>query len=225
MKFNEYVHAFISAEYYALLKADCGSKGIDAFSEMTVRYGRQRGIRMAKRAMRDGQPLNYMTYMNYREWIPTAGLMPHALPAEAENTYPEYKVRIYSCAWHEQFAAMGLAEAGRIYCRLIDPAICAGFSPDIEFITSQTLNDHNCCIQTVRNACIPEGFRSEVKTENTRDFEYHCAHLYETYRRGTAERFGDTVNRMFISEFSSHYGREMTERLLSYQETDFEEII
>ncbi len=223
MEFNEYVHAFISAKYYALLTKEYGARGTDAFRQMTVLYGKQRGIRMAKRALRDGQPLTYETYMNYREWVPSADLPLKAIPAKVSSLSPDYQIRIYSCAWHEQFVKMGLAEAGRVYCRVIDPAICAGFNPDLTFITSQTLNDHDCCIQTVKNAFVSPEYKSSIKTENTKDFEYHCAHLFETYRRGTSEYFGDTVNQSFLSSFRETYGNKMTERILSYQETDFEE--
>ena len=62
-----------------------------------------------------------------------------------------------------QFRDMGLKEAGQAYCRDLDASISRGFNPEQKYIVSQTLHDHDYCIQTVKNAGITEHSNLEEK--------------------------------------------------------------
>ena len=55
MAFNEKVHAYIAAKYYAYLTQTFGERGRKAFVHATQYYAGQRGRRMAQRAIRDGK--------------------------------------------------------------------------------------------------------------------------------------------------------------------------
>ena len=61
MGFNEKTHAFIAAKFYVHLTEHFGERGKAAFTHAVRYYAEQRGRRMAQRAIRDGQPLNYET--------------------------------------------------------------------------------------------------------------------------------------------------------------------
>ena len=71
MGFNEKLHAYIAARFYVRLTHTFGEKGKAAFIHGTQYYAEQRGRRMAKRAIADGQPLTYETYRAYGEWVST----------------------------------------------------------------------------------------------------------------------------------------------------------
>ena len=68
MGFTEESQTFLVAAYYRELKETFGERGIEAFVHAVKQYGMQRGNRMAQRAIRDGQKLDYITFCRYGEW-------------------------------------------------------------------------------------------------------------------------------------------------------------
>ena len=68
-EFTEYMHASIAVLFgKQLLKAE---KGKEIFSYCVEQYGRERGMRMAKRCLRDQRNLDWQAYADYREWNPS----------------------------------------------------------------------------------------------------------------------------------------------------------
>ena len=102
MGFNEMVHAYIAAKYYVHLTERFGERGKAVFLHATRYYAEQRGRRMAQRAIRDGQPLNFETYCRYGEWAGTQEVQALGLhnQAEVKSFSPDYEVHIYVCPWH-----------------------------------------------------------------------------------------------------------------------------
>lgn len=68
MNYTERHHAFLSAAYYRELRDSALPRWSEAFRMATQLYAQQRGSRMAQRALRDGQPLDFATYRAYSEW-------------------------------------------------------------------------------------------------------------------------------------------------------------
>jgi hypothetical protein len=226
MGFNEKTHAFIAAKYYVRLNDAFGERGKAAFLHATRYYAEQRGRRMAQRAIRDGEPLTYETYCRYGEWVNTEEIK--AAGQENKTTIasmePDYEMHIFACPWHAQFKEMGLSEAGLAYCRDLDASICRGFNPELVYEVSQTLHDHDFCIQTVRNAGIRKGSNLAKKPEGLKSFEYHCAHSYWAYHEVTAAIFGEEgerVNKKVLEDFAKEYGSEMADTLAGYCGTNF----
>ena len=229
MGFNEKVHAYIAAKYYLHLTETFGERGKAAFSHATRIYAEQRGSRMAQRAIRDGQPLTYETYCRYGEWVNTEEIaeMGAANQVMVASYNPDYEMHIYVCPWHSQFREMGMTEAGLAYCRDLDASICRGFNPQLQYETTQTLHDHDCCIQIVRSSGLTEVKRIEKNPANVRSFEYHCAHSFWTYHEITASVFGaegEAVNALVLQDFRSDYCSEMADTLVRYRGTDFQVI-
>lgn len=166
MGFTELSHAFIAAKYYVYLKEIFGDRGEAAFLHATRYYGEQRGRRMAQRAIRDGKPLTYETYCQYGEWVNTEEVKAQGLGNQSETTSlsPDFQIHIHVCPWHTQFKNMGLPEAGLLYCKDLDASISRGFNPEIRYEVSQTLHDHDYCIQTIRNAGLtPESNMAKIR--------------------------------------------------------------
>lgn len=225
MGFNEKVHAYIAAKYYVYLTEAFQEQGKAAFLHATRYYAEQRGRRMAQRAIRDRQPLTYATYCRYSEWVNTEEIQEMGFSNQVivTETDPDYEMHIFVCPWHAQFQEMGLTEAGLAYCQDLDASICRGFNPEICYQTTQTLHDHDYCIQIVKDAGIGDA-RIQKDPANLKSFEYHCAHSYWSYHQVTSSIFGaegEAVNAKVLADFKRDYGRSMADTLYSYRSTDF----
>lgn len=227
MGFNERTHAFLAARFYVRLTQRFGERGAEAFLHATRHYAGQRGRRMAQRAIRDGQPLDCATYLRYGEWVHTPEIEAEdgAHAAETVSITPDYEMRVYACAWHRQFRDMGLTEAGRLYCRDLDRAICRGFNPDIRYEVPQTLHTADCCRHCIRDAGLREGVVYAKKTEYVLDFRFHCAHLYFAFAQCSEAIFGmegRVAAEEVLADFTEAYGPEMTEALTAWRGVDFD---
>lgn len=226
MSFNEKTHAFIAAKYYDYLSKTFGERGKQAFLHATRYYAEQRGRRMAQRAIRDGQELNYETYCRYSEWESTKEIIEMGCSNQVtiESFVPDYEMHIHRCPWHTQFTEMGMTEAGLAYCHDLDASICRGFNPELTYEVPQTLHDHDFCIQTVRNAGLKEGWTVAKRPEGIKSFEYHCGHSYWSYNEVTAAIFGadgEEVNAKVLQDFEKEYGKEMADTLAKYRHVNF----
>ena len=132
---------------------------------------------MAQRAIRDGKPLTYETYCQYGEWVNTEEVKAQGLGNQSETTSlsPDFQIHIHVCPWHTQFKNMGLPEAGLLYCKDLDASISRGFNPEIRYEVSQTLHDHDYCIQTIRNAGLtPESNMAKNPAGLTKAAGFYC---------------------------------------------------
>jgi len=226
MGFNEKIHAFIATRYYVRLTEQLGERGRLAFVQGTQTYAEQRGKRMAKRAIRDGQALTFANYLRYGEWVATEEMTAagQSNRSTVEQWGPDYTIHIHRCPWHAQFAEMGLTEAGKEYCAHLDNSICRGFNPYLTYLVPQTLHDCPYCIQTVPDAGLTPNGDYGKHPDRLRSFEYHCAHSYWSYRATAESIFGAEgvrIAREVLADFTARYGSEMADRLLCYRDTDW----
>ena len=240
MGFNEKLHAYIAARFYVRLCDTFGEQGKAVFIHATQFYAEQRGRRMAKRAVRDGQPLTYETYRAYGEWENTkeakdAGI---ANRSEVVSTSPVFEFHVHVCPWHEEFKALGLEEAGLVYCAHLDNSIARGFNPYLVYEVPQTLHSCPFCVQRVSNLqglapgqkSLPASFDpAKARPEQARrqDFAYHCAHSYWSYARTAAYIFGAAGGQLaaeVLEDIAKDWGEAYANRLKSFQSTDFEAI-
>lgn len=240
MGFHEKLHAYIAARFYVRLVRTYGEKGQAAFVHATQFYAEQRGRRMAKRAIADGQPLTYETYRAYSEWESTQEIRAQgcANRSEVVSTDPVWEFRVFVCPWHEQFAAMGLKEAGLAYCAHLDNSICRGFNPYIVYEVPQTLHSAPYCVQRIANqqglapsqpaqALSFDPDKARPRAERLRSFEYHCAHSYWSYAgtcRAIFGKEGSDLALEVLSDLASDWGAEAAAVLEKYADMDFEMI-
>lgn len=225
-EFTERHHAFIAATFYDELTRAFGERGKAAFVMGTQRYAEQRGARMAQRAIRDGKPLNFVTYRQYGEWVNTKTI----IDAEENNQStpqslsPDFEVKITRCPWAAQFKDMGEVEGGVCYCTHLDKSIVRGFNPYLVFEVPQSMHDHDYCIQIMRGANFTGEEDMTRKPENLRTFDYHCGHSYKTFSQITEAIFaseGHAISQAVLERFTKEYGKEMADVLVSYHDTDF----
>ncbi|MDR1057986.1 MAG: L-2-amino-thiazoline-4-carboxylic acid hydrolase [Treponema sp.] len=169
--YNEETHAYLIGLFFSVLKSR-GERGIRVFTAGTRYYSEQRGRRMALRALRDDQELNFDTYFAYGEWNPSGTVSMEYVTETAGNSFVE---RISACPWAAAFAAMGLRDCGQLYCREIDRGIIRGFNPDLRFEVKSTLNDADTCVQVFENFAPQKKVMSPP--DGKQDWQYHCAHI------------------------------------------------
>ena len=224
MTFTEKTHAYLPGRYYEHLTACFGERGRAAFIHATQYYASQRGRRMAQRAIRDGAPLTQASYNYYSEWSPTPEVEALGQGSRAKPT-GDGKLRITQCPWYAQFQEMGAGEAGKLYCTYLDAAISRGFDPALGYTVDQTLHTADCCIHRLASGNdIGEGAERGKNPAGIRSFEYHCAHLYWSFREVAIAIFGaqgaQAADKV-LADFAHTYGQPMADKLLSYRETNF----
>ena len=222
MGFNESIHAYIAARYYTRMQEAFASRAEPAFINAVQYYAGQRGRRMAQRAIRDGKPLTHATFLQYGELKMTDEVEP--TQRQLVSRAPDYELHISACPWHAQFKRMGCLEAGDVYCRHVDEALCRGFSPDIRFQALANLNSADHCVHRVAGAN-PQGLADEPPMEQyKRDFSYHCGHLYWSFSEVVSAIFGaagEAVAAGVLGDVARTYGASMADELAAWRHTDF----
>lgn len=217
--FNERTHAFVIASFYQCLKAAQQERGVACFVKATQRMAEQRGLRMALRALRDGQPLNYNTYMAYSE-------ITFTIPGEKSMTgeYPHCEMLIHTCPWHDVFREMGLLECGLVYCPEIDRGIIRGFHPDLGFQLKSLLHNSPCCDMVFENAALDGS--DAAGPEAKKGWDYHCGHVYRTFRECIEDVFpdSDAILAQTDALLSDGLGAEALDLLRTYLTVDFNRI-
>ena len=225
-EFTEKHHAFIVALFYKELEKSCGKQGEEAFILATQRYAEQRGSRMAQRAIRDKKSLTFDTYREYGEWTGTETVKKEggSNVVEEISFSPDYEIKILRCPWAEQFKKMNMAGAGKVYCTYLDKSIVRGFNPCLEFEVPQTMYEHECCIQIMKEADFDKNQNVIKNPENIKNFDYHCGHCYKTFKDIITAIFkikGEEISLKVLKGFEEEYGEEMAEVLHSYLKVDF----
>ena len=224
IEFTERHHAFLSACWYRLLR-DRAPAGWEAVFRAAVRrYAEERGGRMAQRALRDGQPLDFAAYRAYSEWRGTARSRAElGTRTETAAEGGDLVQRVYGCPWCAQYQAMGLEEGGIAYCADLDVSIARGFNPALRYELAQTQYGgrgfclhRQCGAQPAREVPPPP--------DGVRDFEYHCAHLYFTFLRLTTAVWGAAGAQdgaQVLAAFAAEYGGGAADRLLRWRDESF----
>lgn len=228
-EFTELHHAFIVARYYKYLTETFGAQGLQLFIMATQKYAEQRGSRMAQRAIRDGKPLTFATYRAYGEWQGTvvAQNLMGGFENEVMTNAPDYEVHIKQCPWAYQFKTMGMKACGVVYCTHLDKAIARGFNPYLTFDVPQSVNDHDCCIQIMRDVDFKEGQIFEKSPENIKGFDYHCGHVFNAFcdlSQAVFDKRGARICEDVLNDFSQEYGEDMALIVEKFKAVDFNTI-
>ena len=217
MGFTEESQTFLVAAYYRELKETFGERGIEAFVHAVKQYGMQRGNRMAQRAIRDGQKLDYITFCRYGEWEPSEEVVAAGKVSKTQiaGYIPDYELHVLTCPWYRGFEKFD-SEAGALYCANLDEAINQGFNGRIPFRTVQTMHTADCCIFRVLDAGITPETDLRHRPGTVRGFDYHCADVYVAFATVSAGVFGqqgqDLAARV-LERFGQQYGEEMAQKL------------
>ncbi|HJA36412.1 MAG TPA: L-2-amino-thiazoline-4-carboxylic acid hydrolase [Firmicutes bacterium] len=217
--FTEKVHAYLIGLFYRNLKEAHGQRGVECFIKCTQKMAEQRGARMALRVLRDGYELNFKAYAAYGEWT-------SSFPRRSEEVgqYPDKETKSYLCAWRDTFAEMDLVECGMVYCKEIDRSIVRGYNPDLVFQLKSYLHNSPCCDMVFKDGLVGED--ATPKSETKKPWDYHCGHVYKTYRENILDIFPQDQNVLdqVDAQFTQAFGAEALETVKGYLCTDFNRI-
>lgn len=216
--FNERHHAYLIGLFYREMCQRYGAQGQACFVKATQYIAGQRGQRMALRAIRDGLPLDYSTYVAYSE---IDFVLPNATQTVASGA--DCVMQVNACVWQQVFREMNLTACGIAYCAEIDRGLVRGFNPDLAFTLKSTLHDSPCCQMVFHEANL-----SPVKppADGKRGWDYHCGHYYQGYSRYAQMVLadGEKVARQVAQDFAEAFGEAALQRILCCSEMDFDRI-
>ena len=206
-----------------------GEEGRAAIQAGMIRYGKERGARMAERARKAGDPVDLWTNQAYGEWKPDyAGQMDFGM-LRAEPTYQTY---IAKCAWCEAWKKNDILEYGREYCVNVDTAVYEGFGAGAvctPISTSMSWGGERCDFDWGKPLSEEEvkmvaGKKAELGTSAMRDFNFHTAHIYysiaDELRRHFPEDSGEIIEKA-VADYIDLFGQEAYDCLLKFSPDEF----
>lgn len=222
-------HAVLTGVFGEVLEGQAGRYGLQALGTAIVSYGRQRGRRMARRALEDGRKLDYEAYLAYSE------LSIPAQPGDysVRSRSPVYINCCHRCLWAMAWRKFGMERYGKVYCDYVDFSLVQGFSPDMVMLVETAIGrgDEVCAFVNVGFEMTEEAenrintLKAELGDRYKRDFGYHCGHLLNSFDRvlggifpGYYERLRETA----LGRYGEIYSREVAQVLAGLAEQDFE---
>lgn len=204
----------------ALIVKSAGESGRKAVMKGIAAYGRERGLRGAARCLADGEPLSLKNYMLYGEWADPRGWS----ASEVVALSPNYRTNMTRCGWCDTWKKYGLLEYGKAYCDCVDENLVYGFNPTLAFRMGEVMAHGGVACEFDWLGFVPADAaeaeamaarRAELIPRVTRDFLYHCGHVFSTFGREIYLEFGLERGREILgramAEYERLFGREKRE--------------
>lgn len=226
-----------------------GDEGESVIQEGMIRYGRERGVRMAANAEANGDPVELWTNQAYGEWKPDYdGQMEFG----TDRTEPTLRTYISKCAWCEAWKKYDLLPYGREYCKQVDWAVYDGFQKGSGAVESGALGGKDAHGKEVRittelNEPMSWGGdvcrfdwgvgltedeqkkvsdkKKELGTSAMRDMNFHTAHMWysmcDTIRKNYGGEDAEDMIEAAKREYIEIFGQEEFDVLSDYELSDF----
>lgn len=216
----------------AVINAVGEEKGEGIIRKAVVKYGMQRGKRMAMRAKANGHKLTMANYIPYGEWKAQKGEMEYKILEKV----PHMKMNVFKCPWHSAWEENNLMQYGRYFCLEVDEALVRGFNEDLVLdIHGTQTNGAEFCDFTFKDAnltaynMIGLVFKKMIKPgkKAIMPWEYHAGHLYKTIGEVITDELGEQAEKIMtasLKDFTDKYGKPAGEIVKSYENTDFDKL-
>ena len=223
-------HAVLYALLVKAARELYGDKGELANGGGTIQYGRERGRRMALRALKDGEDLSPKNYLLYSEWVDDRKWSKKDVYAIS----PAFTTHCTHCGWCESWKKHGLLEYGNLYCSHIDVNLVKGFNPDNVLNIRSVLSQNGPCCDfefekvSFANQEELDAFNAKkrsLKDHTVKDFLYHTASelsaMDRVYQSILGKEAAEKVVSTAIAGFREKFGEEKTAALLEEAKQDF----
>jgi hypothetical protein len=199
--------------------------GPAAILQATARYAAERGERMAAAAMRNGDPVDLVSFNAYGELV----LRPEEHIDSVAQKEPAFITLASKCCWAEIWEQYGLLEYGKFYCTVVDNALFHGFKNGSRCTLSSALSwgapqctfNWNIPMSADEEKRLAE-LKAKLGASQKKDFTFHTAHLYHTVGKELCELFGDdgiTMVERALDEFAGLFGKEYLASLIGVYES------
>lgn len=219
------------AVLYGLLakntRISCGELSDKILESAVTAYGKERGLRAAKRCVSDGKELSGANFILYGEWDDPRGVSKN----ERDTSNPWLKTRMTTCGWYEAWKKYDLLEHGRTYCSWVDESLLHGFSPALRLKMPKILSSGDDCCEFLwldadtDEAQLASADRRELIPRVTKDFLYHSGHLLSTFRRELYFALGllrgTDITERALAEYGSLFGGEKASAVQAESEQNF----
>ncbi|OOM79294.1 hypothetical protein CLPUN_16640 [Clostridium puniceum] len=225
MKMKELNNIHCTIEHHAVLFAlfakytieGMEEKGKEIIYTSIENYGHERGKRMAKRAIANGDALNFVNSQAYGEWVPEKGQMEFGIV----RMEPEYISNVTKCEWCASWKKHNLLDYGKYYCINIDSAVLNGFNEKFHMKATSNLSfgaDH-CEFHWEKPMNEEDNIKLakkkvELGTSCTRDFKFHTAHLLYSMSETLKQELGEEAE-IIIDKVLKNYVELFGEAYLS----------
>lgn len=216
----------------AVVEAVGEEEGEKVFRKAIVKYGNQRGRRMALRAEANGHPLTMANYLAYGEWAAEKGEM----VMKIQEKSPDTRAHVLKCPWNTAWKENGLLPYGRYFCMEVDEALVEGFNKDLvlEIGGTQSNGAEYCDFNFKAANLTPLKLLSLVWKKSVSPgktvqmpWEYHTGHLYKTLGEVIAEYLGEKTKGIMsaaLKDFTDKYGEEASRTVTEFENTDFNQL-
>lgn len=165
----------------------------ETIRQITVRYGRKRGRRMADHS--SDKDLN--GFFICGEWKGKQGENISSL------TFGEDSVTsiVSKCAWYDTWKEYGMERYGSYYCRYIDQAICEGYDGgfSLKLDSAIGLGDRGCIFRWSSHA--DRKLIEDAEKRYILPFDFHCRELYECAYEVLKEKGKEDLSERIRNEF------------------------
>jgi len=208
-----------------------GEEGRAAVIQAVKEYGLQRGRRMRKRAMRNGDAATMAAYRAYCEWKAPEGSIRSAVVQRS----PVLVTRTLSCPWYNSWKEHGLSEEGGCYCDHVDKYLAMGFDEDLKLEVKRSFSDgalEYCEFTwhgvdyTEENERLAVEMRSRLEEGCVLDWLYHLRHLFHSMSRTLARllKGSEQIMRKSREDFLALFGDRFSIVFDEPDLTDYDEI-
>jgi len=236
---KEEVRKSFKAENQALLFAWIAKSAIEkmgkaqaepVLKKAVIRYGEQRGKRMALRAAANRHPLDMLGYLSYGEWKAGKGEMQMIIIKQP----PDLCVKAPKCSWYTAWSNAGLNEFGKYYCQSIDVAVMHGYNPALRLDVMDIKPEGKPeCVMLFHDARLGPAemlalmgrkmFKPGRKA--VMPWDYHTGHIYKTMKEVLTQELGAAGNeiiKLAMAEFSKRYGAEAAQLVEEFDGVGFD---
>mgnify|MGYP001188628715 CR=1 FL=1 len=225
-------HALLFSALARSTLSTCGEAAEAILTEAVKSYALQRGRRMRKRAISNGDGTSMASYRAYCEWTAPPGSMSSLIVAKS----PVLITHTLICPWYEAWRRTGRLREGGFYCRYVDEYLVRGFdeSLTLEVKTMHDAAGSGCC-EFIWNGIdlTPEeesgidAMRAHVERQGgVKDWRYHMGHLISSFAR-SLRRHGieeSTVLMPARADFASLCGDDAAGVFDDYSEIDYDAV-
>lgn len=223
-------HALLFSALARSILSTCGEAAEDILSEAIKSYGLERGRRMRKRAIANGDGTSMASYKAYCEWTAPPGSTSSVIAARS----PVLITHTLICPWYEAWRRTGRLREGAFYCRYVDEYLVRGFDESLT-LEVKTMHDSSCPRRcefrwngidlTQDEETRIDAMRARAEQQSgVKDWRYHMGHLISSFAR-SLRRHGINEGAVLIparADFASLCGEAAAGVFDDYYDVDYD---